>query len=159
MFNTIIINNVSKVAPLLNQECVTIKLFGLSTKILATDIAIFFVGLVVTIIIAEMLANYMIMNIEELKKKKDLRDLYLKQWKERSEGKERKERKELSPKIIQCDKCYNEYAEPEIQNSKIIGNISHQYCGNCYGLQSEKRQDSIKKSQSDSKFNYNYTNK
>jgi hypothetical protein len=140
-----------KVTPLLKQECVTIKLFGLRTQILATDIAIFFVGLVVTIILAELLANYMIANIEELKKRK-MRDLYLKQWKER------KEKKEVNSKIIQCDKCYNEYAETEIKKIKIIGNISQQYCGNCYNLRSV-RQGNIRKSQSDSKFNYNYTNK
>jgi hypothetical protein len=156
MFTTIITNNVSNVVPLLNHECVTIKLFGLSTKILASDIAVFFVGLVVTIMLAEMLANYMITNIEELKKKKDLRDVYLKQWKERNE---RKEKKEVNSKIIQCDKCYNEYAETEIKKIKIIGNISQQYCGNCYNFRSEKRQGDIRKSQSDSKLNYNYTNK
>jgi hypothetical protein len=53
-----------------NQNCVTIKLFGLSTPILAIDIIIFFIGLVVTILLAEMLANYMIESIEEAIKQK-----------------------------------------------------------------------------------------
>ena len=134
--------------PSLNQEWVTIKLFGFSTKILIKDVAIFMIGLIITIIISELLASYMVMNIEEAiseMKKKKMKELYLKN---------RKEIKNVpSPKIIQCDKCYNEYNEIEIKKCNIIGHICQQYCTNCYYLQSGYK---IRKSQSDSKFNYNY---
>jgi hypothetical protein len=146
MFTTIIIDNVTKIAPLLNQECVTLKLFGLSTKILAADVAIFMIGLIITIILAELLANYMVANIEDQKKKK-MKELYLKQRKEKT----------LKSKIIQCDKCYNEYSETEITKCNILGHICQQYCTNCNKPKGDNKQ-SIKKSQSDYKISYNYTN-
>jgi hypothetical protein len=148
MFTTIIIDNVTKIAPLLNQECVTLKLFGLSTKILAADVAIFMIGLIITIILAELLANYMVANIEDQKKRK-MKELYLKKRKEKT----------LKPKIIQCDKCYNEYSETEITKCNIIGHICQQYCTNCtkQSIKQGDNKQSIKKSQSDYKINYNYT--
>lgn len=122
-----------------NQNCVTIKLFGLSTPILAIDIIIFFIGLVVTILLAEMLANYMIESIEEAikQKKRPLNSPRI---------------SISSPRIIQCDKCYNEYSEVEIKKTKIFGHIFHQYCFNCL------KQSNMRKSQSDSKFNYTLMN-
>jgi hypothetical protein len=90
----------------LTQNCVTIKLFGLSTPILAIDIVIFFIGLVVTIMLAEMLANYLSERIEEaIKQKKGPLN---------SVSSPRN-----SPRIIQCDKCYNEYSEVEIKKPKF----------------------------------------
>jgi hypothetical protein len=116
------------------EECITIKLFGLSTKILTTDIVIFFLGLVVTIMLAEMLANYMVVSIEEaIKRRKEMKGPL------------------SSPKIIQCDKCYNEYGEAEIKKTKIFGRIFHQYCSSCLIQQGS----SMRKSQSDAKINYN----
>lgn len=126
-----------------NQNCVTIKLFGLSTPILAIDIIIFFIGLVVTILLAEMLANYMIESIEEA----------IKQKKGPLNSPRISPRISISsPRIIQCDKCYNEYSEVEIKKTKIFGHIFHQYCSNCL------KQSNMRKSQSDSKFNYTLMN-
>jgi hypothetical protein len=116
----------------------------------------FILGLVVTIIFAEMLANYMFTNIDDLKKKKDE---YLKQKEEISALSSEIKRlnaeinvlkKPRSPgkMIIQCNKCYNEYCETEIKSCKIIGHIYQQYCINCYYSQS------MRKSQSDTKLNY-----
>lgn len=137
----------------LQSDCVTIKLFGLTTRLLITDIEMFIFGLVVTIILADMLADYMLFNIEEAKKKKEETGALLKELKNLQE--EIKDLKTLkclkkvpSGMIIQCDKCYNEYNEHEIKTRKIIGHIFQQYCINCYYLQN------IRKSQSDTKLNY-----
>ncbi len=55
-------------------------------------------------------------------------------------------------KIIQCDKCYNEYAAENIHTSYFIQKIKQQYCNECfYRLNTQKQ---IKKSQSDSQFRY-----
>jgi len=130
-----------------NQNCVTIKLFGLSTPILAIDIVIFFIGLVVTFMLAEMLANYMSESIEEaIKQKKYPRNGVS------SLTRNSPRNSVSSPRIIQCDKCYNEYSEVEIKKTKLFGHIFHQYCSNCL------RQSNMRKSQSDSKFNYTLMN-
>ena len=55
-------------------------------------------------------------------------------------------------KIIQCDKCYNEYAAENIHTNYFIQKIKQQYCNECfYRLNTQKQ---IKKSQSDSQFKY-----
>lgn len=149
-------NNSEMINNTLQMECVTIKLFGLSTKILINDLVMFILGLIISIILAEMLAEYMFTNIEGQKKKKEE---YMKQKEETnalsSEIKRLKEeindlKKAPAPgkTIIQCNKCYNEYCETEIKSCKIIGHIYQQYCINCYYSQS------MRKSQSDTKLNY-----
>ena len=55
-------------------------------------------------------------------------------------------------KIIQCDKCYNEYAAENIQTSYFIQQIRQQYCNECFHRVNTQKQ--IKKSQSDSQFKY-----
>ena len=62
----------------------------------------------------------------------------------------------LDKKIIQCDKCYNEYDAINIQTSYIVQNIKQQYCTECFHRITEKRNktDHIKKSKSDSQFRY-----
>jgi uncharacterized protein YjaZ len=55
-------------------------------------------------------------------------------------------------KIIQCDKCYNEYAAENIQTSYFIQKIRQQYCNECFHRINTQKQ--IKKSQSDSQFRY-----
>jgi hypothetical protein len=138
------------------MECITLKLFGLTTKILINDLVMFILGLVITSILAEMLSDYMFVNIEDQKKKKDE---YLKQKEERdalsSEIKRLNEeikglKKTSSPgkTIVQCNKCYNEYCETEIKSCKIIGDIYQQYCINCYYSKN------MRKSQSDTRLNY-----
>jgi hypothetical protein len=135
----------------LTQNCVTIKLFGLSTPILAIDIVIFFIGLVVTIMLAEMLANYLSERIEEaIKQKKYPRNSPINSVSSPTRISPRNSIS--SPRIIQCDKCYNEYSEVEIKKTKIFGHIFHQYCSHCL------RQSNMRKSQSDSKFNYTLIN-
>jgi hypothetical protein len=152
MFTTIIIDNTTKITPLLKQECVTIKLFGLSTKILATDIAILFIGLVATMILAELLANYMVTNIEaaisESNKKKN----------------QTQKQKIIQCDSIQCDRCKQMKNNTEIKKSKIFGDMFKNYCANCYDSRSRSRmrqsrmiESRMRKSYSDSKFNYNYT--
>jgi hypothetical protein len=145
--NTEIINNT------LQMECVTIKLFGLTTKLLINDLVMFILGLVITAILAEMLADYMLVNIEEAKKKKAETNALLKEIKIlQEENKDLKALKGLkkvpSGLIVQCDKCYNEFCETEIKRRKIIGQIFQQYCINCY------YSNRIRKSQSDTKLNY-----
>ena len=54
-------------------------------------------------------------------------------------------------KIIQCDKCYNEYAAENIQTSYFVQQIRQQYCNECFHRVTDNR---IKKSQSDSQFKY-----
>jgi len=145
-----------------NQNCVTIKLFGLSTPILAIDIVIFFIGLVVTFMLAEMLANYMSESIEEaIKQKKYPRNGVSSLTRNGVSSLTRNSPRNSvssprnsvsSPRIIQCDKCYNEYSEVEIKKTKLFGHIFHQYCSHCL------RQSNMRKSQSDSKFNYTLMN-
>ena len=55
-------------------------------------------------------------------------------------------------KIIQCDKCYNEYAAENIQTSYFIQHIRQQYCNECF--EKINKQHHIKKSKSDSHFRY-----
>jgi len=149
MIASIINNSIIKNPSLLTQECVTINLFGLSTKILINDLVIFFIGLIATILLAEMLATYMVMSIENAINESKKRKLYALYLKTRIEKKERN-KETYSQKIIQCDNCYNEYGEFEIKKVKIFKHIFNQYCTNC-----RNSQIGIPKSQSDSKFNYN----
>jgi hypothetical protein len=101
-----------------------------------------------------MLADYMLFNIEAAKKKKEETNNALSKeiTKLQEEIKDLKFKKGLkkvpSETIVQCDKCYNEFCETEIKTRKIIGQIYQQYCINCYYSQS------MRKSQSDSKLNY-----
>jgi len=62
----------------------------------------------------------------------------------------------LDKKIIQCDKCYNEYDAENIQTTYITQNIRQQYCDECYHRVTEKmnKQQHLKKSKSDSQFRY-----
>jgi uncharacterized protein YjaZ len=55
-------------------------------------------------------------------------------------------------KIIQCDKCYNEYTAENIHTSYFIQKIKQQYCNECFYRLNTQQQ--IKKSQSDSLFKY-----
>jgi hypothetical protein len=130
--NTKIIN-----AALLNQECVTIKLFGLTTKLLITDIEMFIFGLVICVILADMLADYMLFTIEEAKRGRDQTNTLLDEIKKLQEEiidlKALKGIKKVtSQMIIQCDKCYNEYSKNETQKCNIVGNIFQQYCTECF---------------------------
>ena len=148
MFNTFINSTTT-----LHLDCVTIKLFGLTTRLLITDIEMFIFGLVICVILADMLADYMLFNIEDAKKKKEEINALLKEiTKLQEEIKDLKTLKGLkkvpNSMIIQCDKCYNEFCETEIKTRKIIGQIFQQYCINCYYSQS------MRKSQSDTKLNY-----
>ena len=59
-------------------------------------------------------------------------------------------------KIIQCDKCYNEYAAENIQTSYFVQQIKQQYCNECFHRVTTQKQ--IKKSQSDSQFRYHLIN-
>ena len=126
--NTEIINNT------LQMECVTIKLFGLTTKLIINDLVMFMFGLVISIILADMLADYMLTNIEEAKRGQDKIKTLLKEIKILQEENNAIKgfKKSPSQTIIQCDKCYNEYNETEIKTRKIIGQIYQQYCINCY---------------------------
>ena len=61
----------------------------------------------------------------------------------------------LDKKIIQCDKCYNEYDAENIQTSYLVQNIKQQYCNECFHRVTEKlNKEHIKKSKSDSHFRY-----
>ena len=146
-------NNTKIINDALKTDCITIKLFGLTTKLLINDLIMFMFGLVITIILADMLADYMLFNIEDAKKKKEETNALSKEiTKLQEEIKDLKFKKGLkkvpSETIVQCDKCYNEFCETEIKTRKIIGQIYQQYCINCYYSQS------MRKSQSDSKLNY-----
>jgi hypothetical protein len=170
MFATIInATNINANKIPLTQNCVTIKLFGLSTPILAIDIVLFFIGLVVTFMLAEMLANYLSESIEEAIKQKKYPRNGVSSLTRNSVSSPRNSVSSLtrngvssprnsprisdsSPRIIQCDKCYNEYSEVEIKKTKIFGHIFHQYCSHCL------KQSNMRKSQSDSKFNYTLMN-
>jgi hypothetical protein len=55
-------------------------------------------------------------------------------------------------KIIQCDKCYNEYAVENIQTSYIVQHIRQQFCNECFEKMNKKHH--IKKSKSDSQLRY-----
>jgi hypothetical protein len=62
-------------------------------------------------------------------------------------------RKEASKqKIIQCDKCYNEYAVENIHTSYIVQHIRQQFCNECFEKMNKKHH--IKKSKSDSQLRY-----
>ena len=158
MFTTFNNTDIENINNTLQMECVTIKLFGLTTKILINDLVMFILGLVITAILAEMLADYMFANIEKVKSDaKKIKDEYLKQKEETNalsneitklQEEIRDLKKGSGQRIIQCNKCYNEYCETEIRTCKIIGYIFQQYCINCYYSQS------MRKSQSDSKLNY-----
>ncbi len=71
-------------------------------------------------------------------------------------------KKEAKPRvnkeIIQCDKCYNEYAAENIQTSYIVQNIRQQYCNECFHriIEKKNKQEHLKKSKSDSQFRYIY---
>jgi hypothetical protein len=113
----------------------------------------FIFGLVICVILADMLADYMFANIEDAKKKKEEINALSKEITNlQEEIKDLKFKKGLkkvpNETIVQCDKCYNEFCETEIKTRKIIGQIYQQYCINCYYSQS------MRKSQSDSKLNY-----
>ena len=105
-------------------------------------------GIMSCLIIAEILSDYMLFNIEKAKKEKDKeKETELKRKEEidalvkeiiklqedihvlNTEVQELKKDKE--PIIIQCDKCFNEYCETEIKTCHIIGHIFQQYCIDC----------------------------
>ena len=153
MFTTFNNTDIGNINNTLQMEYVTIKLFGLTTKLLINDLVMFILGLVITAILAEMLADYMLVNIEEAKRKqnkiKSLSDEILKLQEEIKDLNLKKGLKKVpSETIVQCDKCYNEFCETEIKRRKIIGQIYQQYCINCY------YSNSMRKSQSDTKLNY-----
>ena len=124
----------------LNNECITINIFGLIIKLLMNDIVVIVLGIIACLVFAEMLADYMIKNIEEAKREKDKekdKEKYLKQREDfdaltKELIKLQSEVQELrKQKIIQCDKCYHEYCETEIKICHIIGPIFQQYCKDC----------------------------
>jgi hypothetical protein len=146
-------NNTKIINDALKMDCVTLKLFGLTTKLLINDLIMFIFGIVICVILADMLADYMFANIEDAKKKKEEINALSKEITNlQEEIKDLKFKKGLkkvpNETIVQCDKCYNEFCETEIKTRKIIGQIYQQYCINCYYSQS------MRKSQSDSKLNY-----
>lgn len=129
-------NNTKIINHALKMDCVTLKLLGLTTKLLINDLIMFMFGLVICVILADMLADYMFANIEYAKKKKEEINVLLKEiTKLQEEIKDLKFKKGLkkvpSETIIQCDKCYNEFCETEIKTRKIIGQIYQQYCTSC----------------------------
>ena len=128
MFATIA-NNSEIINNTLRMECVTLRLFGLTTKVLINDIVAFIIGLIISIIIAEMMADYMIANIENAKREVMQKKKHAEYLKHRKETQGLK--KVPSQTIIQCDKCFNEYTEKEIKAQKIIGHIFQQYCTYC----------------------------
>jgi hypothetical protein len=75
---------------------------------------------------------------------------FLKETNLKDTNKENKE--STKQKIIQCDKCYNEYAAENIQTSYFIQKIRQQYCNECFNKMNKDH--CIKKSQSDSHFRY-----
>lgn len=128
MFATIA-NNTKMINNTLQMECVTLRLFGLTTKVLINDIFAFIIGIIISIIVAEMLADHMIANIEAAKREAMQKKKNAEYIKHRNETQGLK--KVPSQTIIQCDKCFNEYNETEIKTQKIIGHIFQQYCIYC----------------------------
>lgn len=86
---------------------------------------------------------------ENLKLKEELDFLKTSSANSKKEAKESDD--SSKQKIIQCDKCYNEYAAENIHTSYFVQNIKQQYCNECFLRVTENR---IKKSQSDSQFRY-----
>ena len=141
MFSTL--NTLNNTEIMIHAECVSLNIFGLIIKLLMNDIIAVGLGIMSCLIFAEMLADYMIKNIEEAKREKDKerekdKDLKLKEdfdalSKELIKLQEEVQelRKKNEPKIIQCDKCYHEYCETEIKTCHIIGPIFQQYCTDC----------------------------
>lgn len=91
---------------------------------------------------------------ENLKLKEELDLLKAKETNLKKESKEPDD--SSNQKIIQCDKCYNEYAAENIQTSYFIQQIRQQYCNECF--EKINKQHHIKKSKSDSQFRYHLIN-
>jgi hypothetical protein len=92
---------------------------------------------------------------ENLKLKEELDSLKAKETSLKKEAKETND-SSSKQKIIQCDKCYNEYAAENIQTSYFVQQIRQQYCNECFHRVNTQKQ--IKKSQSDSQFRYHLIN-
>ena len=145
-------------------------------KILSNEITALIVALICCYLIADFVAQIICEKIETRQAKtqeKLLKDLnyrdaeleaLLKENLELTRELEifKKEPKNKEPKnkdnkeIIQCDKCYNEYAAENIQTSYIVQHIRQQYCNECFHSLTEKmnKQSHIKKSKSDSQLRY-----
>jgi Na+-translocating ferredoxin:NAD+ oxidoreductase RnfG subunit len=146
-------------------------------KILSNELTAFIVALICCYLIADFVSQIICEKIEAKQSKtqeKLLKDLNyrdteleallkenleltreLESFKE-SKNKESKNKESKNKKIIQCDKCYNEYDAKNIQTSYIVQNIRQQYCDECFHRVTEKinKQQHLKKSKSDSQFRY-----
>lgn len=147
-------------------------------KILSNEITALIVALISCYLIADFVAQIICEKIEAKQIKtqeKLLKDLNYRDTELQALLKEnleltkelenfKKIKKEANPivnkEIIQCDKCYNEYAAESIQTSYIVQRIRQQYCGECFHRVTEKmsKQQHLKKSKSDSQFKYTFIN-
>ncbi len=143
-------------------------------KILSNELTALIVALICCYLIADFVAQIICEKIEAKHSKTEdklLKDLNYRDTELQALLKEnleltreleyfKKIKKEANPrvnkKIIQCDKCYNEYAAESIQTSYIIQRIRQRYCGECFHRVTEKmsKQHHLKKSKSDSQFRY-----
>jgi hypothetical protein len=147
-------------------------------KILSNELTALIVALICCYLIADLVAQIICEKIEATQSKtqeKLLADLNYRDTELQALLKENLEltrqlecfkriKKEAKPtvnkEIIQCDKCYNEYAAESIQTSYIVQRIRQQYCGECFHRVTEKisKQQHLKKSKSDSQFRYTIIN-
>ncbi len=143
-------------------------------KILSNELTALIVALICCYLIADFVAQIICEKIEAKQtktQKKLLEDLNYRDRELQALLKEnlelnreleifKKIKKEAKPtvnkEIIQCDKCYNEYAAENIQTSYIVQNIRQRYCNECFHRITEKKnkQEYLKKSKSDSQFRY-----
>jgi hypothetical protein len=145
-------------------------------KLLSNELTAFMVALICCYLIADFVAQIICEKIEAKQAKKEeklLKDLKyrdseleallkenlvltkeLEFFKKEAKNKVTKEPKDQ--KIIQCDKCYNEYDAKNIQKIYIVQHIRQQYCNECFHRVTEKmdKQQHLKKSKSDSQFRY-----
>ncbi len=147
-------------------------------KILSNELTALMVALICCYLIADFVAQIICEKIEAKQSKtqeKLLKDLKYRDTELQALLKEnleltkelenfKKIKKEAKPtvnkEIIQCDKCYNEYAAESIQTSYIIQHIRQRYCNECFYSLTEKmnKQQNLKKSKSDSQFKYTCIN-
>jgi hypothetical protein len=148
-------------------------------KILSNELTAFIVALICCYLIADFVAQIICEKIETRQAKtqeKLLKDLNYRDAELEALLKENleltreleffkkepknKETKTKDQEIIQCDKCYNEYAAENIQKIYIVQHIKQQYCNECFHRVTEKmkKQQYLKKSNSDSQFRYTFIN-
>jgi len=134
----------------------------LNTKISHPELAAFIIALICCYIIAELVSEIVCDKIEKKQNKthaglmtdlnylnEEVQELLKENLKLKKELQEMKENKATiqAKKMIQCDKCYNEYDKINIQKCYIVQHIMQQYCLECYQKQ---KTNLISRSQSDS---------